>query len=80
MLSDLYVTGQFINTDGAADYNGTLQGVIPRGTRTLQYSFVQPTIKTSGTGQFTLSQDGNSITGSGKAGDVDFNWNGTRAR
>ena len=80
LLYDLYVTGQMINSDGAAEYNGTLQGVIPKGTRTLQYSYVQQATNSSGTGQFTLSQDGNSITGSGKAGDADFTWNGTRAK
>jgi hypothetical protein len=80
LLYDLYVTGQLINTDGATDYNGTLQGVIRRGTRTLQYAFVQQAINASGTGQFTLSQDGNSISGSGKAGDAEFTWNGTRAK
>ena len=79
-LSDLYVTGQMINSDGVADYNGTFQGTIPRGTRTLHYSYVQPRISGSGTGQFTLSNDGNSISGSGKAGDTDFTWRGTRAR
>ena len=80
LFNDLYVIGQMINSDGADQYNGTLQGVIPKLTRTLQYSYVQPTVNGSGTGQFTLSQDGNSITGSGKAGDVEFTWNGTRAK
>ena len=83
LLYDLYVTGQMINTDGAAEYNGTLQGTIPRGTRTLQYTFVQPAISGAGTGQFTLSQDGNSISGTGKGGkegDPEFTWNGTRAK
>ena len=77
-MTDMRVVGQILNTDGAAQYNGSLQGVIPRGTRTLHYSYVQPGISGGGTGQFTLSQDGNAITGSGKAGDVSFTWNGTR--
>ena len=80
LLYDTPVTGQFINTDGASQYNGTLQGVIPRATRTLHYNYSQPGIEAGGQGQFTLSNDGNSITGTGKVGDVTFTWNGTRAR
>lgn len=79
-MSDMQVVGQILNTDGANQYNGSLQGVIPRGTRTLHYTYVQPGISGSGTGQFTLSSDGNSITGTGKAGDVGFTWNGTRIK
>lgn len=81
LFSDLYVTGQLLTTtNGATQVSGTLQGVIPRGTRTLQYSFAQPGANRSGSGQLILSQDGNSISGSGKAGDAYFTWRGTRAR
>lgn len=79
-LTDTYVTGQFINTDGATQYNGIIQGTIPRGTRTLHYSYSQPQIKAGGQGHFTLSNDGNAIAGNGTAGGQTFTWNGTRAR
>lgn len=78
VLPDLQVSGQILNTDG--EFNGTVQGVIPMGTRTLQFSFTQPSANRAGTGQLILSQDGSSISGSGKAGDVWFTWRGTRAR
>jgi hypothetical protein len=80
LLYETYITGQFINTDGATQYNGFLQGIIPRGTRTLFYDYSQPGIKAGGKGQFTLSNDGNAITGNGTAGGVTFTWNGTRAK
>ena len=80
LLTELYVTGQMISTDGAAELNGGLQGVIPRATRTLHYSFTQPGANRGGTGQLILSLDGNSISGSGKAGDAWFTWRGTRAK
>ena len=80
LLYDTYVTGQFINTDGATQYNGILQGIIPKGTRTLIYNYSQPEIKAGGKGQFTLSNDGNAITGNGTAGSATFTWNGTRAK
>jgi hypothetical protein len=80
LINDTYITGQFMNTDGATQYNGILQGIIPRGTRTLLYNYTQPEIKAGGKGQFTLSNDGNAITGNGTAGDVTFTWNGTRAK
>jgi hypothetical protein len=74
------VTGQFINQQGAHDYDGTLQGVIRPYSRTLEYSYVQKN-GAAGTGTFTLSNDGNSITGSGKGSDgTSFTWNGTRAK
>jgi hypothetical protein len=79
-LYDTFVTGQFINTDGAAQYNGILQGIIRKGTRTLIYDYSQPEIKAGGKGQFTLSNDGTAITGTGTAGGVTFTWNGTRAK
>ncbi len=86
ILEDIHVTGQMINSDGAPQYNGTLQGTIPRGSRTLTYTFFQPQTKGSGAGQFILSQDGNSITGTGAGSStaggevVQFTWNGTRAK
>jgi hypothetical protein len=80
VVPDIYVTGQMFSTDRANEYSGTLQGVVPRGTRTLQYSYTQPAANRGGTGQLILSLDGNSISGSGKAGDVYFTWRGTRAR
>jgi len=74
------VTGQFINQQGAHDYDGTLQGVIRPFTRTLEYSYVQKN-GAAGTGVFTLSDDGSRLTGSGKASDgTSFTWNGTRAK
>lgn len=80
MRNETYITGQFINTDGATQYNGILQGIIPRGTRTLFYDYSQPGIKAGGKGQFTLSNDGNAITGNGTVGGTTFTWNGTRAK
>ncbi len=80
-LTDMQVVGQFLNTDGAPQYNGSLQGIIPRGTRTLHYTYAQPGISGgAGTGQFTLSDDGNAISGTGKSGDVAYTWNGTRIK
>jgi len=79
-LTDLLITGTFINTDGAPQYNGILRGTIPKGTRTLIYEYAQPEIKAGGKGTFTLSNDGNAITGSGTAGTATFTWNGTRAK
>jgi hypothetical protein len=74
------VTGQFINQQGAHDYDGTLQGVIRPFTRTLEYSYVQKN-GAAGIGVFTLSDDGSQLTGSGKASDgTSFTWNGTRAK
>ena len=80
LISDLYVTGQMISTDGATDHNGTVQGVIPKGTRTLQFSFAQPGANRAGTGQLGLSMDGDSFSGSGKVGEVYFTWRGARAK
>ncbi|MCP9846944.1 hypothetical protein KBY86_08615 [Synechococcus sp. Lug-A] len=81
LIPDLNVTGQFINTDGATQYNGTLQGIIPRGMRTLYYNYWQPGIKAGGKGQFTLSNDGQSISGEGLSmGKDTFIWNGTRTQ
>jgi hypothetical protein len=80
LFTDLYVTGQMFNTDGATELNGTLQGIIPKGTRTLQFSLAQPGANRGGSGQLILSLDGNSISGSGKAGDAYFTWRGTRAK
>jgi hypothetical protein len=80
LMSDLYVTGQLINPDAGNVTVGTLQGIIPRGTRTLQFSFAMPGANRGGSGQLILSQDGNSISGSGKAGDAVFTWRGTRAK
>ena len=73
------VTGQFVNTDGAHDYDGSLQGTIPPYTRQLHYTYTQ-TNGAVGTGVFQLSNDGNAITGEGTTGDgTKFTWNGTRA-
>ena len=80
MLPDLNVTGQLLNPDAGNVTVGTLQGIIPRGTRTLQFSFAMPAANRGGSGQLILSLDGNSISGSGKAGDAYFTWRGTRAR
>ena len=74
----LRVTGQFINTDGAHDYDGSLQGIIQPYSRVLTYSYGQKN-GAAGSGMFTLSQDGNCIAGSGLQGRNRFTWNGTRA-
>ncbi|MCP9846943.1 hypothetical protein KBY86_08610 [Synechococcus sp. Lug-A] len=79
-IVDLDVIGQFINTDGATQYNGTLRGTIRRGSRTLQYTYSQPGMDSGGSGYFHLTQDGSSIEGVGKAGDTEFTWKGTRAK
>jgi hypothetical protein len=80
LINDLYVTGQLIRTDGATQYNGTVQGVIPRATSTLNFSFAQPGANRGGTGVLMLSADGNAITGNSKAGEVYSTWRGTRAK
>ncbi len=75
----LTVTGQFVNLQDAHDYDGALQGTIPPNSRTLIYSYTQKN-GASGTGTFTLSLDGNLLTGEGTTGDgVKFTWNGRRA-
>lgn len=80
LVTDLYVTGQLIRTDGATQYNGTLQGTIPRATRTLHFSFTQPAANRGGTGVLMLSLDGQSITGNSKVGELYSTWRGTRAK
>lgn len=77
---DLTVTGQLLNPDAGNVAVGTLQGVIPIGTRTLQYSFNLPAANRGGSGQLILSQDGNSLAGTSKTGEVYSTWRGTRAK
>jgi hypothetical protein len=75
----LQVSGQFVNLQNARDYDGALQGVIPPNSRTLTYTYTQKNGAT-GSGIFTLSADGNAITGEGATSDGQkFTWNGTRA-
>ena len=72
-------TGIFVNTDGAHQYDGTLQGsaVFPSGL--LNFTYSQPGIQAAGTGTFALTSDGKSFTGNGVHMEKDrFTWNGTR--
>ncbi len=76
---ELRVVGHFVNLQDAHDYDGTLQGTIPPTSRTLFYSYTQKN-GAAGSGTFTLSPDGNALTGEGTASDgTKFTWNGTRA-
>ncbi len=75
----LQFIGAFVNTDGAHQYDGTLQGsaVFPSGV--LNFTYSQPGIEAAGTGVFVLSSDGKTITGTGVHMSKDsFTWNGTR--
>ena len=73
--------GTFVNTDGASNTNGTIQGTVVNGYHDMAFTYVQPGLGLTGTGGFTLSADGNSITGSGVSGGKDkFTWTGTRKR
>ena len=75
----LQITGTFVNTDGAHQYDGTLQGsaVFPSGL--LNFTYSQPGIQAAGTGTFALTSDGKSFTGNGVHMEKDrFTWNGTR--
>ena len=75
----MQVGGSFTNTDGAHDYDGTISGVVQPGSRTLIYTYSQK-VGQGGHGVFTLSQDGNSLTGEGIHMDKDhFTWSGQRA-
>jgi hypothetical protein len=75
----MQVFGTFTNTDGAHDYDGTLFGVVQPNSRQLAYSYSQHTGE-GGDGAFTLSADGNSLTGEGVHNGKDhFTWNGQRA-
>ena len=75
----LQVAGYFVNLQDAHDYDGTLQGTIPPNSRTLFYSYTQKN-GAAGSGTFTLSNDGNAITGEGTSSDGQkFTWNGRRA-
>ena len=72
------VSGIFTNTDGAHDYDGTIGGIVQPNTRQLVYTFTQKNGQ-SGSGVFTLSDDGNSLTGEGVENGTHFTWNGQRA-
>ena len=80
LVPDLNVSGQLLNPDAGNVAVGTLQGIIPRGTRTLHFTFVMPAANRGGSGQLILSLDGNTIAGTSKAGEVYSTWRGTRAR
>lgn len=74
------VKGEFVNGQGAHQYDGTLRGTMQPGSRTLEYRYTQKNGAT-GSGAFTLSNDGNAITGGGKSSDgQSFTWSGTRGK
>lgn len=64
---------------GQNDLNGTLRGVVAPHARTLVFGYFLHNGK-SGSGNFTLSDDGQSITGSIENSDGKSTWNGTRAK
>jgi hypothetical protein len=64
---------------GQNDINGTLRGVVGPHARTLVFSYHQRNGR-SGGGNFTLSNDGNSITGMLENSEGKSTWNGTRAK
>ena len=74
----MQVGGSFTNTDGAHDYDGTISGVVQANSRQLVYGFSQKNGQ-GGSGSFTLSDDGNSLTGEGVENGTRFTWNGQRA-
>ena len=77
--TEIRVTGQFVNLQDAHDYDGTLQGSIQPFTRILVYTYRQNN-GAAGSGIFTLSPDGNALTGEGTGSDgTKFTWNGRRA-
>jgi hypothetical protein len=78
MPVQMQVGGSFTNTDGSHDYDGTISGVVPPGARQLIYNFSQKNGQ-GGQGTFTLSNDGNSLTGDGVVSGTHFTWNGQRA-
>ena len=76
--SRMTFAGTFTHSDESR-YNGTLEGFIRPGTRTLEYTLSQPGIDSEGKGTFTLSSDGQAISGTGMAGTTPFVWTGRRA-
>ncbi len=80
LLNDLQVQGNLIAPAGTSQGDGALQGTIPRGTRTLHFTFSQPGTNRAGPGQLTLSPDGSTISGNSNAGGVYSTWRGTRAK
>jgi hypothetical protein len=71
--------GQFVNTDGARQYNGTLQGSAVYPSSTLTFTYAQPGIEAAGTGVFTLTADGQ-LMGTGlHLEEEKFAWNGGRS-
>ncbi len=74
----MQVGGSFTNTDGAHQYDGTISGVVPAGSRRLVYTFTQNNGQ-SGNGTFTLSADGNMLAGGGDENGTHFTWSGHRA-
>jgi hypothetical protein len=63
---------------GEHDNNGSLRGVVAPYARTLVFSYAQRN-GSAGSGAFTLSDDGQSITGSIENSDGKSAWTGTRA-
>ncbi len=79
-MNDTMVQGNFTNTDGVPAYDGSLQGIIRFGERTVIFTYAQPGSKTGGHGELTLSSDGSSLSGSGFDGPskAQFTWGGPR--
>ncbi|GEM_PF-2368571 len=72
--------GQFVSTDGARQFNGTLQGTAMFPSTTLNFTYVQPGLEAAGTGFFTLSSDGKTLKGTAvHMQEEKFAWNGGRS-
>jgi hypothetical protein len=54
-------TGQFISTDGARQFNGSLQGASTYPSPMLNFNYGQPGLEAGGTGYFTINSDGQLI-------------------
>lgn len=54
-------TGQFVSTDGARQFNGSLQGVSTYPSPLLTFNYGQPGLEAAGTGYFNINSDGQLI-------------------
>ena len=77
-----WITGNFTNTDGASQYDGTLEGRVDPGGMSMTYTYVQPKINASGGGRFGIGQEGgNEVIGGDATGSTGpFSWRGPRKR